>query len=92
MEELLMTTAVTQVISDSDWYDTYDPEEKFYETYGEDLEYIKSMPDNFVWTLVDGDEDSVVVNGKAFVNRLGYYLSKKPHNTNDLIVVEFDAS
>ena len=87
-----MTTAVTQVISDSDWYDTYDPEEKFYETYGEDLEYIKSMPDNFVWTLVDGDEDSVVVNGKAFVNRLGYYLSKKPHNTNDLIVVEFDAS
>lgn len=86
-----MTTAVTQVISDSDWYDTYDPEEKFYETYGEDLEYIKSMPDNFVWTLVDGDEDSVVVNGKAFVNRIGYYLSKKPHNTNDLIVVEFDS-
>ena len=86
-----MTTVVTQVISDRDWYDTYDPEAKFYETYGEDLEYIKSMPDNFVWTLVDGDEDSVVVNGKAFVNRLGYYLSKKPHNTNDLIVVEFDS-
>lgn len=81
----------TQIISDDVWYETYQPEDKMYETYGEDLDYIKSMPDNFVWTLVDGDEDSVVVNGKAFVNRIGYYISKKPHNTNDLIVVEFDS-
>jgi hypothetical protein len=89
MEELLMID--TQIISDDVWYETYQPEDKMYETYGEDLDYIKSMPDNFVWTLVDGDEDSVVVNGKAFVNRIGYYISKKPHNTNDLIVVEFDS-
>lgn len=87
-----MTIAPITIIKDNEWHETYEPEEKFYETYGEDLEYIKSMPDNFVWTLVDGDEDSVVVNGKTFVNRLGYYLTKKPHNTKDLIVVEFDAS
>ena len=87
-----MTISPIVIIKDEQWYETYEPEDKMYETYGEDLEYIKSMPDNFVWTLVDGDEDSVVVNGKAFVNRLGYYLTKKPHNTNDLIVVEFDAS
>lgn len=83
----------TKVISEYQWFEEYGVEdEKFYETYGEDLEYIKSMPDNFVWTLVDGDEgQSLVVNGKAFVNRVGYYLTKKPHNTNDLIVVEFDS-
>ena len=86
-----MTISPILIIKDEQWYETYEPEGKMYETYGEDLEYIKSMPDNFVWTLVDGDEDSVVVNGKAFVNRIGYYISKKPHNTNDLIVVEFDA-
>jgi hypothetical protein len=91
MEELLMTE--TKFISEYQWFEDYGVEdEKFYETYGEDLEYIQSMPDNLVWTLLDGDEDSVVVNGKAFVNRVGYYISKKPHNTNDLIVVEFDAS
>lgn len=83
----------TKFISEYQWFEDYGVEdEKFYETYGEDLEYIQSMPDNLVWTLLDGDEDSVVVNGKAFVNRVGYYISKKPHNTNDLIVVEFDAS
>lgn len=87
-----MTVRPILIIPDEVWYETYEPQEKFYETYGEDLDYINSMPDNFVWTLVDGDEDSVVVNGKAFVNRIGYYISKKPHNTNDLIVVEFDAS
>lgn len=87
-----MAIAPMELITDDQWYETYQPEEKFYETYGEDLEYIKSMPDNFVWTLVDGDEDSVVVNGKAFVNRLGYYLTKKPHNPKSFIVVGFDAS
>ena len=81
----------TQIISDDVWYETYQPEDKMYETYGEDLDYIKSMPAGYVWTLLDGDEDSVVVNGRAFVNRIGYYISKKPHNTNDLIVVEFDS-
>ena len=82
----------TTILKDDVWYDQYEPEDKMYETYGEDMNYINSMPAQFVWTLVDGDEDSVVVNGRAFVNRIGYYISKKPHNTNDLIVVEFDAS
>jgi hypothetical protein len=82
----------TTMLSDDVWYDKYEPEDKMYETYGEDMNYINSMPAQFVWTLVDGDEDSVVVNGRAFVNRIGYYISKKPHNTNDLIVVEFDAT
>lgn len=81
----------TQIISDDVWYQTYQPEDKMYETYGEDMAYINSMPAGYVWTLLDGDGDSVVVNGRAFVNRIGYYLSKKPHNTKDLIVVEFDA-
>ena len=87
-----MTVKPVITIRDEEWYDQYDPEERMYETYGEDLNYINSMPEQFVWTLVDGDEDSVVVNGKAFVNRIAYYISKKPHNTNDIIVVEFDAS
>lgn len=85
-----MTQTIT--LTDDQWYDQYEPDGRMYETYGADLNYINSMPANFVWTLVDGDEDSVVVNGRAYVNRLGYYLTKKPHNTNDLIVVEFDAS
>ena len=82
----------TKFISDLDWHENYEPEDKLYETYGEDMAYINSMPAGHVWTLLDGEGDLVVVNGRGFVNRLGYYISKKPHNTNDLIVVEFDAS
>jgi hypothetical protein len=79
----------TTILKDDVWYDQYEPEERMYETYGEDMNYINSMPAQFVWTLVDTDDGEVVVNGRAFVNRIGYYTSKKPHNTNDLIVVEF---
>ena len=80
----------TIVLTHDQWYEQYGSEDRMYETYGADLNYINSMPANFVWTLVDGDEDTVIVNGRAYVNRIGYYLTKKPHNTNDLIVVEFD--
>lgn len=79
----------TTILTDDQWYDTYEPDDRMYETYGEDMNYINSMPAQFVWTLMDGDEDTIVVNGRGYVNRIGYYISKKPHNTNDLIVVEF---
>ena len=80
----------TTILKDDQWYETYEPEERMYETYGEDMNYINSMPAQFVWTLLDGDEgDEVIVNGKGLVNRIGYYISKKPHNTKELIVVEF---
>lgn len=82
----------TAILTEDQWHSTYQPEERLYETYGADLNYINSMPNNYVWTLLDGDEgDPIVVNGRAFVNRIGYYISKKPHNTNELIVVEFDS-
>lgn len=77
-------------LTDDQWYAEYEPTGKMYETYGEEMNYINEMPDNLVWTLVDGDEDSVVVNGRAYVNRLAYYVTKKPHNPEDTIVVNFE--
>ena len=82
----------TIILTEREWFDQYgvDADGRLYETYGEDMNYINSMPVSFVWTLVDGDTKPVVVNGLAFVNRVGYYLTKKPHNPNDIIVVDLE--
>lgn len=50
---------------------------KVYETYGADLEVIKLIPENFVWTLVDDGNDKggeVLIAGKHIVNRMGYII------------------
>lgn len=85
-----MITSETRILSEDQWHSEYEPEETLYETYGDDLSYIHSLPVSRVWTLVDGDENTVIINGMGFVNRIGYYVSKKPHNQDDLIVVELD--
>ena len=79
----------TEIITEDEWLDKYSPEETLYETYGEDYQKIKDLPDNLVWTLVDTDNDyPSIISGRRFVNRIGYYIGRNPHNTNDLVVVQ----
>ena len=51
------------------------------ETYGEDLAVVRSMDVNYVWTVVDrGDgPDQCISPGFAFVKRLCYLVTRKPH-------------
>ena len=50
-----------------------------FETYGEEVEYVKSLVDsNRVWTLIDVDYGMSVIAGWAFVNRIGYFISEEP--------------
>lgn len=54
----------------------------YYETYGQDDEYITKMSEtepNRVWTIMSDDYgDLVVVNGWHYVNRFGYLITEKP--------------
>jgi len=54
------------------------PDEMMYETYGEEVEYIKSMHPNFIWTRVSGDMCDLIVAGMAYVNRIAYYVTENP--------------
>jgi len=58
------------------------------ETFGEDLQIVKSYSGNFVWTVVDGGEgpDQWITPGFQFVNRICYLLTEEPH---DWAPVEF---
>jgi hypothetical protein len=49
-----------------------------FETYGEEVEFVQSTPENFVWTLVEVDGKGILVNGYSYVNRLGYFVCKVP--------------
>jgi hypothetical protein len=50
-----------------------------FETYGEQLDFVRKQDPRTVWTLVDGDDgDLYVESGYHFVNRIGYLISTIP--------------
>jgi hypothetical protein len=58
-----------------------------YETYGDEVEFIKSQPQNRIWMYGDGDDGGTYIwSGWGFVNRIGYFLSEN-HNTFIQIMV-----
>lgn len=55
--------------------------EHMFETFGEDLEYLKSagIPNGYYWTLVDGGGVYLdIVSGVHWVDRLGYFITEYP--------------
>lgn len=63
---------------------------KTFETYGEELKYVKKYPMNKVWTCVDGEGDKLyLINGFHYVNRLYYVLSVNPWEPGTEIQVEW---
>lgn len=49
-----------------------------FETYGEELAFVRSQNPQCIWTIVDGDDgESLIVSGYHFVNRLGYILTAR---------------
>jgi hypothetical protein len=50
-----------------------------FETYGEEVEFVKAQDPACIWTYGDGDNGgSYVWNGWHFVNRLGYFITSIP--------------
>jgi hypothetical protein len=63
-------------------------EEIIFETYGEEMEFLKTQDYRNVWTWVQGDYCDLIVNGFAFVNRIGYYVCEVPWDeTKDYEVI-----
>lgn len=63
---------------------SYDPTSPAFETYGEELEFVKQYVDeNKVWTMIDFGYGSVIVNGMRWINRMCYYVTEKPWDEND---------
>lgn len=77
------------------WAEKYKPikntikpsNELMFETYGEELEYIQSLDERFVWTSVQGDMSDLIVAGYAYVNRLSYYVTEIPWDDENQYVL-----
>jgi hypothetical protein len=57
-----------------------------FETYGKELEFIQSQPDENVWTYIDGACSPLVVAGFHLVNRIGYFVTEKQWDDKDTFV------
>lgn len=49
-----------------------------FETYGEELEYVKGFDYNRVWTFISDGEGDRIEPGMRIVDRLGYFITDEP--------------
>lgn len=70
-----------------DWCEKYQPiqnhftqtgDDKF-ETYGEELDFVRAQDPRCIWTLVDGDDGNLyITSGYHLVNRINYFVTEVP--------------
>ncbi len=77
-------------ISEDDWFDTYKPiknsidinasfDGRMFETYGDELEFVRAQDENRIWTYGDGDDGGTFIwSGYHIVNRIGYFITEVP--------------
>ena len=60
-----------------------------FETYGDEVEFVKSQPENRIWMYGDGDDGGAYIwSGWGFVNRIGYFVSQLPFPENTTIQIK----
>lgn len=92
-------------LSFEDWIEQYkpitnhiDPHASFqdeegnglmFETYGDEVEFVKSQSPDKIWMYGDGDDGgSYIWSGWGFVNRLGYFITEVPCPPNTTIQIQ----
>jgi hypothetical protein len=59
-----------------------------FETYGDEVEFVKSQNPNNIWTYTHGESNtSWITSGWGFVNRLGYFITEVPCPDNTIIQI-----
>jgi hypothetical protein len=73
-----------------DWCKTYRPIPNYlddnasfngamFETYGEEVAFVKAQDPNKIWMFGDGDDGGLYIwSGWGFVNRIGYFVTEVP--------------
>jgi len=77
-------------LTEDEWFDTYKPiknnidmdssfDGHMFETYGEEVEFVKAQDQNRIWMYGDGDDGGTYIwSGWGFVNRIGYFVTEVP--------------
>ena len=87
-------------MTEDEWFETYKPIKNhidtnasfdgyMFETYDEEVEFVKEQPDNYVWMYGDGDDGGGYIwSGWGFINRIGYFITEVPFPDNTTIQVQ----
>ena len=68
-------------IDDNASFQTEDGVGYMFETYDDELAFVKSQDPNRVWTYCDGDNSGTYIfQGMRIVNRIGYFVTTVPFN------------
>jgi hypothetical protein len=87
-------------LTEEEWFDTYKPIKNtiesnssfgghMFETYGDEVEFVKTQDPNRIWMLGDGDDGGMYIwSGWGFVNRIGYFVTEVPFPDNTIIQIQ----
>ena len=87
-------------LTEQEWFDTYkpiknhiDPNSSFdghmFETYGDEVEFVKFQDADMIWMLGDGDDGGMYIwSGWGFGNRIGYFVTEVPCPPNTTIQIQ----
>jgi hypothetical protein len=87
-------------LTEEEWFNTYKPiknnlvesssfDGHMFETYGEEVEFVKAQDENRIWMLGDGDDGGMYIwSGWGFVNRIGYFVTEVPFPDNTTIQIQ----
>jgi hypothetical protein len=90
-------------MTEDEWFDTYKPiknhidvtssfDGHMFETYGDELEFVKAQDENRIWMYGDGDDGgSYIWNGWHIVNRIGYFITEVPCPADTTIQVKISS-
>lgn len=83
-------------LTEEEWFDTFKPilnhlDENasfndgengyMFETYGDEVEFVKAQEPNRIWTYCDGDDGGTYISdGYHVVNRIGYFVTTVPYD------------
>ena len=75
------------MVNNYDEYASFDG--LMFETYGDEVDYVKSISPDRIWTYGDGDDGGGYIwNGWHIVNRLGYFISEVPCPADTTIQIQ----
>ena len=58
-----------------------------FETYGEELEFVRKQDNNKIWTIVEGENNNTwFLPNYHFVNRIGYFICEIHWENEDITV------
>lgn len=61
-----------------------------FETYGGEVDFVRRQGPENIWTLVDADDELIILSGWHIVNRLGYFVTERPWNKSGSAEVMLD--